>query len=58
MKRFILVLMLFSATLAAQAVKPKCFWICSDGKLILIRQGLCVPPVKPVVVCPIVGPSK
>jgi len=29
----------------------KCYWVCSNGKLVLIRDGVCVPPVKPVRLC-------
>ncbi len=51
MKRIIALGIVLLLSFSSFAVAGECYWVCSNGELVPIRNGVCVMPVKPVKVC-------
>ena len=37
--------------MASEADAGNCYWVCSEGKWVPIKQGICIMPIKPVGLC-------
>lgn len=31
----------------------ECYWVCSNGQWVPIKNGVCIMPIKPVTLCPL-----
>lgn len=55
MRKFIFSLFIVSASFAftSSASAGQCYWVCSNGQWVPIKQGVCIMPLKPVRLCPL-----
>ena len=40
-----------SSFLVTGAKAGTCYWVCSEGRLVPIKQGICIMPIKPLTIC-------
>lgn len=48
-----LILACASLAVASSANAGQCYWVCSNGQWVPIKQGVCIMPIKPVSLCPL-----
>jgi len=50
MKKILLAILLLTSI---NANAGQCYWVCSGGQWIPIKNGICIMPIKPIALCPL-----
>jgi hypothetical protein len=40
-------------SISTSSIAGECYWVCSGGQWVPIKNGICIMPIKPISLCPL-----